>query len=228
MHCVKVTGALLIDERLFKEYLVPFRRTIVPNGVTAPRAQQAVVVETAAAAMGTGTLSTQAEALSTSDGQSKDVSRTPLPSLERSPASKSDAPASRTPLPASELPSLSPEEHGAAGADTEGGALPESSSVQDGKTSEGGEAGVGVRSKEAGEGWLSGGSSDVGVGLLLPVSKSSASVPPGADRKPHAGGGVEGTVTEQNGPRGEGALRDVLLWNKSAVAKSMGCRFAAS
>lgn len=39
-----------------------------------------------------------------------------------------------------------------------------------------------------------------------------------------AAGGVTKRVTEQNGPRGEGALTDVLLWNESAVAKSMGCR----
>lgn len=40
--------------------------------------------------------------------------------------------------------------------------------------------------------------------------------------------GVTKRVTQQNGPRGEGALMDVLLWNESAVAKSMGCRLVVS
>lgn len=77
-----------------------------------------------------------------------------------------------------------------------------------------------------------------GQGSSISPARKSTGTTPRSGRKTYEGGdgGAEGAaasaggvgvpvrVTEQNGPRGENALQDVLVWNESGMAKSMGCR----
>ncbi|CAM9998888.1 unnamed protein product, partial [Ectocarpus sp. 12 AP-2014] len=75
-----------------------------------------------------------------------------------------------------------------------------------------------------------------GAASFTSPGKKSAKTTPRSGRKCYTTGVADGAgrdggagaaaarVTQQNGPRGEGALQDVLVWNESGMAKSMGCR----
>lgn len=207
MHCAKVTGTLLSEERLFREYLVPFRRSPPP----------------ASAASQTNSTATATPATSSAaEGRRED--RVELPPALVSPA-VSPAPTTKKDADATKSPGLSP-----SSGNTEGESRgSDSQSVKPN--------GLG-RSRAGSEGGPPGASSSGRGGSTSPIRALNKATPRSA--KPGLEGGADngvGTapavantgsipvrVTEQEGPRGEGALQDVLLWNESAVAKSMGCR----
>lgn len=199
MHCAKVTGALLSDERLFKEYLVPFRRTVRPPQQAEASSQEQGKAETTGLRIDVAeSAAPQPERHSTGGLRAPFSSSSPREAL----ASEDVAPSVRTPLPASEVPGLSPT-NGEIAAEVGGVAevFSESTSCE-ARTGDGD-----VKGEEAGEGRPPSGEQ------RLPASVVRSK--------------VTAVMTEQKGPRGEGALMDVLLWNRSAVAKSMGCRCAA-
>lgn len=203
MHCAKVTGALLSEERLFKEYLVPFRRP------PPPASQSKFTATTTPAA-------------STAEGRRENREELPpalvLPTL--SPVSTTNVDANST--KSSGLPS----DRGT------------TAGVNGGFDSQAVRPNGLARGRAGSEGGHSGALFDGRGGSTSPVRVSTKATPRsakpsleggvdtgvGAETKVANTGGVPVRVTEQSGPRGEGALQDVLLWNESAVAKSMGCR----
>lgn len=186
MHCAKVTGALLSDERLFKEYLVPFRRTVrLPQQAEASTQEQGKV-ETVSELR----IDVTESSASKSDGRTTDGLRAPILSSE------DVAPSMRTVSEAVGVSTTNSERR-----------LAEAEAFSESTSCEGGEGDRDVKAEEEGEGRSSSGEQR----LLSGVVKSRGTA----------------VMTEQKGPRGEGALMDVLLWNRSAVAKSMGCRCAS-
>lgn len=239
MHCTKVTGALLSEERLFREYLVPFRRRPPPSSTSAsaaPATQPAVPVAA------TPRASAAASAPET-DGSSGERSAppSPMPSV----GSKSAAvPGPTTPPPPQALLSPTPRAAGTpgsslgdgvwAGGSAGEGAVGAAGTLSPAVTANGSAGGRGsARGREA---FSSGGQGS----SISPVRRSAGTTPRngrktyeggdgGADgavgsAAASAGGGLPVRVTEQSGARGENALQDVLVWNESGMAKSMGCR----
>lgn len=99
------------------------------------------------------------------------------------------------------------------------------------------EAGAGTMSPAVAANGSAGGreafSPDGPMSSISPIRRSASTTPrsgrkiyeDGSDKGADgAAAGVPVRVTEQNGPRGENALQDVLVWNESGMAKSMGCR----
>lgn len=179
MHCAKVTGALLGNERLFKEYMVPFRRTARPPQQAEAGIEEQGKVETAELRINV-TESTASKL----DGRTTDGLREPIL------ASEDGTPSVRIVTEALDLSASNGDIMAEVGGVAE--AFSESTSC---------DADKGDGDVEAGEGRSSSGEQ------RLPKSRVTA------------------VVTEQKGPRGEGELMDVLLWNRSAVAKSKGCRY---
>lgn len=211
MHCTKVTGSLLREERLFKEYLVPFRRS-VPNAPATP-------------ALTTVVSTISIEELSSADRgtderpQAATLSPPPPPALSKPLSDTLDG----KPRPDSESPSVVD-----ADTDADRGGFVQSTGVQ-----------------ESGSGQIPGGGEELSSnlapgdrgGVSTSPARNLASATPRGGKKTDEGGagglvggatnaeGVPMRVTEQNGSRGEGALQDVLVWNVSGMAKSMGCRY---
>lgn len=242
MHCAKVTGALLSDERIFKEYLVPFRRplpssilhsstthtphlsaamqstdvALPPDAATSATLPPTVSVtpgpEAGAGAVPRGVHSA-ATSPSTADDSKDAVDR---PSAFASPTFSSVSGAS----PASPLSPLPP---------SPPGLPPEGSDEATNKGRPGAIGGGASKQVEAiGNGGPLEAREDKGAESTAAAAAgmgSEAGPVPARSAKITTIAGVTGRVTEQNGPRGEGALTDVLLWNESAVAKSVGCRW---
>lgn len=234
MHCTKVTGALLTDERIFKEYLVPFRRPQPPatnaTGTTSSGAPAAQPGTPGAAATATAAAAT-ATAAERSVGRPEATAQAGAPEENGATAAGGDAGASA-----------------AGGGVASGGAMPGASSKSD--ESKGGSAQQTVegsegrrpssRPSEAASASAGGGAGGAGAvaytaAAFASPGKRSATTTPRSGRKSYNPGSTEGgggenakapvvRVTEQNGPRGEAALKDVLVWNESGMAKSMGCR----
>lgn len=286
MHCAKVTGLLLSDEPIFKEYLVPFHRPLHPSAAaisalshqTSPASKtdpypnqhesasrSKSVVETAPstpaaraiahgvnpAAAGTSgaivspaTFKDAPSSISDSgtedrrpDSSSPASESSPSLSLSSSAALSPTLRAESAPLMLSPLVLSSFDEHdmgpasstanGDSGNSEKGGmGSSEANSALDSLE-------VGVRQDpEESNGRAEG---DAGRGSDSPPSQegnetretsttSAVSVITKAGKRGVTMSGVAGIGTEQNGPRGEGALIDVLIWNESAMAKSMSCR----
>lgn len=241
MHCTKVTGALLSEERLFKEYLMPFRRRPPPSSTSA-----STVPATQPAAPVTATPGASAAATAPEiDGLSAERSAppSPMPSV----GSKSVVvPGPTTPPPPQALLSPTPRTAGTpgsslgdgvrAGESTGAGAVGAAATLSPAVTANGSAGGRGsARGREA--------FSSGGRGISISPVRRSAETTPRSGRKTYEGGnggadgatgsaaasagagaGVPVRVTAQNGARGENVLQDVLVWNESGMAKSMGCR----
>lgn len=241
MHCTKVTGALLGEERLFKEYLVPFRRRPPPSSTSASAAPATQPATPVTATPGASAAATAPEI----DGLSGERSAppSPMPSVGLKSAV---VPGPTTPPPPEALLSPTPHSSGTpgsslrngvgAGENAGAGAVGAAGTLSPAVAANGSAGGGGsTRGREA---FSSGGQGS----SISPVRRSAGTTPrsgrksyEGGDGGPDgaagsaaasAGAGVPVRVTEQNGARGENVLQDVLVWNESGMAKSMGCRCA--
>lgn len=215
MHCAKVTGSLLTEERIFKEYLVHFRRP-QPPAATVPSAttQSGTPVSAARAASANGSASKPSvapEGVVPAEGGSGAT----VAGARGGVSASGGGGASEAP-PADDVRGKDGSDHPGA----EGGrprASAEKSALLNGS---------GTAAATA-----------AGAAFTSP-GKKTAKTTPRSGRKSYTAGGADGgggdggagaaaaRVTEQNGPRGEGALQDVLVWNESGMARSMGCRYA--
>ena len=231
MHCTKVTGALLTDERIFKEYLVPFRRPESPATATANGVASSGIPATRSGTSGVPAAASAAAAASTAAA---------AVTAERSAGPEATGQAGAPAANGGAAPSEG--DAGGAAAGGEGAASSESKgggSAQ--QTVERSEGHPSSRSSlpDGGEGGVSSAAgaaastaAAAAAAAFASPGKKSATTTPRSGRKSYTAGSAEGEggrappvrVTGQNGPRGEGALKDVLVWNESGMAKSMGCR----
>lgn len=227
MHCAKITGALLSDERIFKEYLVPFRRPLPPlteesrNRDPVPLANKDAPPDVNGGAddgRKGATLATPLSPVVSPAQAPRKLSLSPKPRAEPSPGTP-------PPLPSPGLDEGSP---GVAGEAARGSGA--AGDVPRGSMSNGGDEGTPPRPNAAGPtSQLRGGVAREDDAASAQASAREAAVAvtppaPAPGRAAPSGGGLPMRVSEQKGPRGEGALAGVLLWNESAMVKGMGCR----
>lgn len=224
MHCTKVTGLLLTEERIFKEYLVPFRRPQPP--VT-----------------GVQSSTPGASAATTTDGSSSE--RSVAPQAAAAAAAAADASLGNKATPAGgELGGAEADRaatvaggRGEKGGDWDSSGAAEDAEVSNGSARQGVEGNSSASFSNGGTAAAAtGGAAAAAAAAFTSPGKRSAKTTPRSGRKSYnpsgsdrggggdGGGGAPVRVTEQNGPRGEGALQDVLIWNESGMAKNMGCR----